>query len=138
MQRLSARADTGIFQWGGGGKHLRRKAAALGSKHTVRRPVAAKIRGPTLVSAKIIRGACLGHCTPLNPPLVWDIHLAQKVPLWFLKPAPRGGALPYVGGYQVPVNRPLFLHCPYTQWPPFFIQSTPSDPLFSTFVSNFT
>ena len=33
---------------------------------------------------------------------------------------------------------PLFLRRPYTQWPPFFIQSTPNDPLFSTFVSNFT
>ena len=31
-----------------------------------------------------------------------------------------GGALPYVGGYQVPVNRPPFLRRSYTQWPPFF------------------
>ena len=41
-------------------------------------------------------------------------------------------ALPYVGEYQVPVNRPPFfkptLH-PMT--PFFFIQSTPNDPLFS-------
>ena len=49
---------------------------------------------------------------------------------WFLILIP-GGTLPYVGGYQVPVNRPPFvtptLHpmAPYfysvhTQWPPFF------------------
>ena len=41
------------------------------------------------------------------------------------------GALPYVGGYQVPVNRPPFFtptlhlmtpffHSVHTQWPPFF------------------
>ena len=48
------------------------------------------------------------------------------------------GALPYVGGYQVPVNRPSFFtptlhpmtpffYSVHTQWPPFF-----------TFLSNFT
>ena len=41
-----------------------------------------------------------------------------------------GGALPYIGGYQVPVNRPPFYADPtpndpffdsvHTQWPPFF------------------
>ena len=30
------------------------------------------------------------------------------------------GALPYVGGYQVPVIYPPFLRRSYTQWPPFF------------------
>ena len=48
-----------------------------------------------------------------------------------------GGALLYVGGYQVPVNRPPFLRRPYTQWPPFFIQSTPIDPLFFHFCIKF-
>ena len=48
-----------------------------------------------------------------------------------------GGALPYVGGYQVPVNRPPFLRRSYTQWPPFFIQSTPNDPLFFHFYIKF-
>ena len=44
---------------------------------------------------------------------------------------PGGGALPYVGGYQVPVNRPPFFmptlhpmtpffHSVHTHWPPFF------------------
>ena len=31
----------------------------------------------------------------------------------------RRGALPYVGGYQVPDNRPPLLRRSYTQWPPF-------------------
>ena len=29
------------------------------------------------------------------------------------------------------IDPPFFLNRPYTQWPPFFIQSTPNDPLFS-------
>ena len=52
-------------------------------------------------------------------------------------PGAGGGALPYVGGYQVPVNRPPFLRRSYTQWPPFFIRSTPNDPLFFHFCINF-
>ena len=41
-----------------------------------------------------------------------------------------GGALPYVGGYQVPVNRPPFLSRSYTQWPPFLFSPYPMTPFF--------
>ena len=51
---------------------------------------------------------------------------------------PGGGALPYVGGYQVPVNRPPFLTPILHPMTPFFIRFTPNDPLFPTFESNFT
>ena len=47
-----------------------------------------------------------------------------------------GGAIPCVGGYQVPVNRPPFFTQILHPMTPFFIQSTPNDPLFSTFVPN--
>ena len=46
-------------------------------------------------------------------------------------------ALPYVGGYQVPVNRPPFFTPILHPMTPFFIQSTPNDPLFSTFCIKF-
>ena len=48
-----------------------------------------------------------------------------------------GGALPYVGGYQVPVKRPLFYADPTPKDLLFFIQSTPSDPLFFHFCVKF-
>ena len=51
--------------------------------------------------------------------------------IWNYRIGPGGGALPYVGGYQVPVNRPPFFtqilhpmtpffYSVHTQWPPFF------------------
>ena len=41
-----------------------------------------------------------------------------------------GGALPYVGGYQVPVNRTPFFTPILHPMTPFFIQFTPNEPLF--------
>ena len=45
----------------------------------------------------------------------------------------RGGALPYVSQYHLPVKRPPFWCKSYTQWPCLSLQSTPNDPLFSKF-----
>ena len=75
------------------------------------------------------------------------IRLGTKVDIGFapqnLWPPPKDslrssrGALPYVGGYQVPVNRPLF-YTDLTPNDPFFLFSLhPMTPFFSTFVSNF-
>ena len=48
------------------------------------------------------------------------------------------GALPYVGGYQVPVIRPTF-YANLTPYDPIFFYSVQTRwPLFSTFVSNLT
>ena len=52
-----------------------------------------------------------------------------------------GGALPYVGQYNLPVNRPPCLCKFYIHGPCFSLQSTPNDPLFSKFqhkISNFS
>ena len=43
---------------------------------------------------------------------------------------PRGEPLPYVGGYQVPVNRPPFLRWSHIQGPPFFLSPHPMTPFF--------
>ena len=48
-----------------------------------------------------------------------------------------GGALPYVGGYQVPVNRLPFFTPILHPMIPIFIQSTPNDPLFFHFCLKF-
>ena len=61
------------------------------------------------------------------------LHSWSTVPvaIYFSVPHTRGGALPCVGGYQVPVNRPPFFtpilhpmtpffYSVHTQWPPFF------------------
>ena len=49
-----------------------------------------------------------------------------------------GGALPYVGGYQVPVNRPPFFTPILHPMTPFFYSVHTQWPLFSTFVPHFT
>ena len=47
---------------------------------------------------------------------VYRLRLANQSNLAAVGPGPGGGALPYVGGYQVPVNyRPPFLRQSYTE-----------------------
>ena len=48
--------------------------------------------------------------------------------MW-LHEGPGGGALPYVGGYKMPVNRPIF-YTDLSPNDPFFPQYTPNDPFF--------
>ena len=43
------------------------------------------------------------------------------------------GALPYVGGYRLPIIRPPF-YTNLTPMDPFFLQSTPNDPLFHFYI----